>query len=1446
MPARPDLRIRRLVLAVGLVASTILVLMPAGAVSRSESFGRSGFQGEGVAVMQSVTVPARVGRVQAVPGSKGAEVWAIGLSDANLEGWDRRSPGGQTVFLRYLRGAGWDLMGPPRDTSGEPFNPTLYSFSIAPGGEGWAVGADAVMLRKAAGSTTWVEVPAAEEEAGRGTEDPAQLDSVSLTDDGGLVGFAAGVTGGSGPNRGTTILKYLNGRWSRQPAAEFAVDGSPELISVSTVSREVAWAITGSASRDLRVYRRDENGWHPANPDPDPQYPVFGGPHVPTARMRNGGFNAAAFGGTVAADASGAWVGGQMFPSDVRYPSGDDTAGDRSRPFVLRFSADGSRVTSYCPDQYSVNQRTNDFDSTVVCDRPFPLALYDVTSISLLPNGEAFAGGLGLFHFRDGGWSREPDASGYLISTSFSSPTEGWVATTGNFYGAGGAVGSSENTVGHWTSQPSRARVAMWPQPQLRPLQAVAIQPGGSNAIAVGTEGAVLGYVPDVGWDTQIRVSLGDLHAVAWASGSSAWAAGEHGVLQHFDGKGWKLAPESEKATTNSLFGVAFASANDGVAVGAQGTLLRFDGRSWRTDPASGKLTRERLLAVAAGGGRVVAVGSRGTLLERVDGAWRAHPEVAERLKVAGLDPPSLNAAAVLPDATVIAGGQRSSLVIRRPGGEFEKFERPLQGNILALAATQAEGRLRIYASLDPDSNADASKFKGERMYSTRSVLVAFDGRRWQDLSLSRLRTIYGSTDSSRYVDPVYYLALDSSGSGWGVGGIPASQPDDEHPGRVLGTSAVYRFDLASDPEPPFARADVSFASGGVNFAFLAETWCERGICSMTMGTGTQADEVPLQAQREINLAARLPNGPRFLMFGGNGRKIGLPEELAELRGFLEKFSLPVYGAVGNRDLLGGLTDVSLNNVISGGDSLARSLGAGERVPGPTPEMWKREFVRMPAPWGSGPRPQGVGEPSIPGAVDPDPSLARTHYAFDYKAPGRKPFRIVVIDSSTRSYGKASDQNPPNEDQRVWVPNVLKTAFLGGTPTIVVMNQPTIVPDRTPQINWTADRGGFEGDVSTNAVSAVLTGGPRWNIAQGLPADLPVVPLYIMGGGGAPLGYEKATAAAQEPTKLPTDGYYNAWFLVNIDPSKPSPLNLPGQALVTVRPFPVLDYVSIHAVDGRSQSAGNVLSFSALARGVTGGVSDPEQSKTTYFQLGSFALPVCGDSGQGNGSCAARDALRPPYRFYSENPEIADFVAPDLARGVKVPLRDANRRIVREIGGTHGLLCTFKLGSTYINVESGFQRARMRITVAPGFGPCVDEPQLAPAIPPIIAPAGPLARPAFFRHPPPPLDVTGFLLPPAPGPIPAPAPPASAAGARKEEEEYQHESEGQKGEGEEAQEFRAIAPERRGGFDPMMAWLLVGSTSLLAIMLAMVASASRQRAIRAIPVQGGHLHRIRW
>lgn len=1380
-------------LAVCVTLASLVIEMAASAAGpfdRYQPFSRSGLSGSGGVVMQSITLPARIARVAVVPGSGGGEVWALGASSAGLEGWSR-APQGQVVFLRYTPATGWVLVGPPVDRSGRPINPTLSDMAFSATGEGWAVGSGGTLLRRAPGSSRWELDPAS------GQVTTELLQSVSLRVAGGrTVGYSVG--------KQSAILRYDGAGWIlEEPSTEMLADGRPGFIGVAAVSEDEAWVVSDESSNALRIYRRLDGSWRKVTTGET----IFDGPFP--ALGPNGAVNRAARGSSIAAAGTTVWVGGAMVPSDLVSEIDRPEAADSSRPFVLRIHS--GRITSYCPDQYRLRQEQGGGvapDTTALCDRPFPTAAFDIPSISPVSDDEAFAGGLGLFHFKGDGWFREPDSNGYLISVSMASSTEGWVATTGNTYFRGNAIRPESPLVGHWTARPESPSVARWPQTQRRILESVAISPDGSAAAAVGQYGTRILYSGRLGWDDRPPALLENLHAVAWP-GDRPWAVGQRGVILSYPGKIWAEHPDSRTATRRSLFGLAFRSATDGVAVGSGGVILRFDGARWRPDPQSSKVTDQALYAITSTRDGYVAVGQYGTVIEQRGGSWFKRAEVASILERPNLrDLPHLYAATTLPSGNVVIGGGRSALLAAAPGEAFRPMEPPLEGTVLALASGRApDGRERLLASVSQDTR----KFDGDGIGVMRGTLLALDSGAWKDISFNRRVTISTVSDSSSFDDPVLGITTRDGLTGWAAGGTPAGILSSEFHLRSQEMGSVYRLELKGDPTPPFTGARLRFPDG-VAFAVFGESWCGRGLCGAAAGTGTMADLVALQIRDEINRAAKFPYGPRFVLFTGNMRSTGIPEELAEFHQYLRGFKIPVFAAVGNRDLFAGLAPSVVGG--AGGSSLVSTGNSGSN------DYWKESFADMPRPWGEGPAPDGI-RPVVGLSQQAIPDLARTHYAFDVLEAGQPVLRVIVIDSSTRSYGDPKEQNPP-EPQATWFENVAKEGRLKGIPMVVAMNQPTVIPDTVQFSNWTGqgsvDQSAFEGAAAAYGVTAVFAGGLRMNTTDSLPYPRGgIVPIYFVGGGGAPLGFESDVTP---PTKLPTDGFYHGWHLVTIDPD-PDERNLLGQAPHSLMTFPTLDSLAMHSFDGESVAAGNVMRFSALGRGLPGGWSDLEQAKATHIYMGHNSLIRCPHFGQGDVACQSRNAIQPGYRFYSEDPTIAAFVLPDFGRAGRAPRLDPfTGAMLLDREGRFGLLCTFKAGTVGINVESGFLRKRMLITVGPGDGPCVDRPVIAPPEPPPV-PEIPEVVPQpvrLFPKPPPLIEPLAVILPPAPGPIAVPAPPPSIAGARKEEKEYQHESEAPREErGEETAKFQVlVSPERRGAFDPVLG-LLAGSAALMVI-----------------------------
>lgn len=1370
-------------MAVSVLAVALLAMPVAGAAQRDGAFRRTSLDGSGRATMQTETVPARIARVVVRPGSGGREVWAVGTATARNYGVDSRV--GQVVFLRFTPDTGWVVTGPPVDERGKPIETLLGAFALTASGEGWAVGDEGEILHKAAGSNRWVRHRQSR------VLTTQSLQSISLAADG--TGYAVGF--------GPTALRLANGAWSVDAVPADMAAQTSELTAVAALPGGEAWTvatgqISGVDSTNLLVYRRLGGAWSRVTTGAA----MF---DSPPARSADGaGLNRAAEAGAIATDGTTVWVGGKMHPRSASSPEGDPAPGDTSRPFVLRFDIEGADWTSYCPDLYA--ERTAGVDLTRMCDQPFPTAAYHIASLQIV-DGHVFAGGLGLFHFDGKGWFREPNTNGYLISISFSGVRDGWVASSGRSLGAGGLIRSDATTIGHFTAAPRPPAIARWAQPQKEMLMGIAGAPDGSGrAIAVGLVGSGI-YNGGSAWDSINPAMFYDLFAVGWPRGGDPWAVGQRGTMLRLSGNEWQVV---DGPVTDTLFAIAFRSAGEGIAVGAGGTIVAFDGAGWRDVTPKG-LDKDLYTVVALPDGWLAA-GRDGTIVEGRPGAWRVRTEARPMLLRAGTpNAPSLYAAAVRGDGSIVIGGQDSALLLRAPGGALTHFPQPVEGTVVALASSGDA----LLASLSPN----AEKFRGERPAAQRGTVMAYRDGRWADVGLSRRVTLLrDEVDTSSFDDPIYALTAAPDGTGWGAGGSPADLKDEtEGHFRSVATSAIYRVDLDGDPVQPASRTTLTTSAAGVPFAVFGETWCGKGFCTASMGTGVMADMVALQIRDEINQAAALPNGPRFVLFTGNMRRYGVPEELQQFRKFLDGFTIPVYAAPGNLDLFGG---------IDTGLSVGVSASSG------TNDYWKSVFADMPAPWGEGAAPPGIAPvPPLPTEVV-QPGLARTHYAFDVVEGGRKVLRVAVVDSSTRSYGQPADQNPQS-NQGDWLKAVLtEAADLLNIPSIVMMNQPTVLPSEAQIPNWTLqpqDKEDFESTVTLRRVSAVITGGVRMNARDTLKAT---VPLLIAGGGGAPLGRDSSVesgATLAPPTKLPTDGYYHGWTLATLDPDV-GKRNLLGLSPVDTQTFPTIESIALHSYRGQTLPAGQTTNVTAFARGLSGGFSDPEQAKASTMSYGNTLIERCVNRGQGYGNCLSLQAMQPGVRFYSEQPDIADFVSRSPLNN-DAPRRDQGK-IVFDPTGSEGLLCAFKPGIANINVVSGFYRSRVSLRVTGGEGTCIDgkiiepPPPPPPVIDPIPQPQ-PVKKPEFFFRA---LNApeTAVVIPPPPAPVIAPAPPGAPGVGRKEEHEVQTETEGH-GEN----EFTAVRmPRRQRALDPVeQSWPLLGAVTLAALLAATATSAVRRR-----------------
>jgi hypothetical protein len=1339
-------RVRRPSLLLGLTAlAALLVSAASGAPGTGPITTQAGtplrLANQDQPVMQVITAPARVTRVAVVPGSAQHEAWGVGFTRSPGAGFERFNSN-QTVFLRYTPATGWVVIGAPKRSDGSVTNPIVNAIALAPNGEGWAATRSGQFFHRLPASNEWIL------DAAASALTTNAIDSISLGQDGqGVYGFASGA--------GLTFLALTGTAWATDGGSGGRVPlGSvPEMVAVAAVNRSAAWAVSGTNSSSLQIYQRTgPQLWTRVLTGDN----VFDAPPALAGSAQSQTINQSAHGNGVAVADGVVWVSGALSPVNAAQP----LANDRTQPFVLRLvpGATTPQVVSYCPRLYQLS--TSGATSTVdVCDEPFPSANGDdLPVLQAFHDGSVLAGGLGLYRFESGGshghWVRQPNDAGYLVSGSFESPTEGWVNSDGVTHpGSRGGFDANTTALGHWTRQPEASALRRWPQAGRQAYEAVAIDPGNpAVALAVGQAGAVARQEPGIGWDVMSPASAAALHAIAWPAHGRAWAVGGSGTIVSYDGTRWSADPASGSVTKKSLYGLAFRSPADGFAVGAGGTILHYDGKAWSADPASGKVTTKRLNGMTVAGADVVAVGEKATVLTNTAGAWKAVTGFENALKIdTDNHLPNLISAAGLPDGSAYLGGSEGTLLERAPSGTVTPARWPLlEGDIHTLAATKSGGQTQLVALVGTKTN----RLGTDELTEPYGWVMVGTPAGWRDVRLDRARSLFPTTDTAVLRDPAYGLALDPTGrTGWVVGGQAAVYSDEDGHTRFAPTSSVWRFDLGRHPQAAPAEAAVNSipVPAGTSFAFLGGSACGGASCSALLGAASRGDAVLADAmqaiRREVDAGV-----VKFVGYGGNARVNGLPDELSPLRGLYDDVGVPVYSALGDRDLFGTAISgpTTQNGVVTSNGYVLQT------------------FADRPAPWGGGSLPKGFRAVSASSGA---PGQAHTHYAVDYMPAGKALVRLVVLDTS---YGSltASDpfQNPAGETQLAWLQTMLADALVQGVPSIVMLNSPIVLPADSSSV----DTPSLTTALTVGGASGVLASHTGVNQIINSPSDAaPVFPIGISGTAGS------ALANAFQPTQ---GGYY-AWMLVTVESAK---ANLTGKAPVSIQTIPVLESLALHPKDGRTVGAGSVLHFDALGRAPDVGGSNSDggavlvaEGNATYL---SFPFPrQCGALEQPSpANCRPANTAVPQYRFVSEDANVGQFVAEDPAHPGQPLIVDGH-----PVADEHsGLFCAVNPGTTSVRVESGLVASRLPVTVGGGGGPC-RVGIAAPPPPPVLAPVhldepapGTIVHDPVHTTPPKPRITGGAAVGVAVPPLPSAslATPGGGAGQREEEREAAHEN----------------------------------------------------------------------
>ncbi len=926
---------------------------------------------------------------------------------------------------------------------------------------------------------------------------------------------------------------------------------------------------------------------------------------------------------------------------------------------------------------------------------------------------------------------------GATYGAALSGPEEGW-------------LGSSKGPF-RLTHEAIASSLAPWPVPFRRPLLAIAASPSaesgafGAEALAVGELGQVARYVPGEGWEAEPLLegsgarATPRLRAVAWPKPGFAYAVGDNGAmwLRRASTGLWEPDPGAPpNLIRNNFTSIAFQPGEPerGYAVGKQGLLLGF-GREWTQETLPEGVNPEvNFTSVSFAGNEAMAAFNfpvlsengleyTGGLLVNEGRGWRVEPEVSEGLRPAKGAPWLVSG---LPDGGAVVAYSNGAVVEREgTGATWHPAPGPRPGeHPVALAAFREFGQVRAAISvgrelgaMDTDrEQAEAQPPAGQPPLLTPPYGLAAEGYLLRQTATGwRAEEHEGSAspgkglDLPREPDPIFGLLVNPSGTeGWAVGGFTGAGFIQS--GEALQTASVWRYGAAAAPPVNFRSAPVLPTAGTANFAIGGNAQCA-SPCADLEG-GSIGPEV--WSATAIEHAPPVPGTRAFLYTGA-----GVAPEASSSIGTL---------AFGREE-----------------EAYGRRLGGGAAplpvfaAPAESDRFGKKEplvaFTEGFASFG-----EPLGRAAAPVGVEPiqRPGPEQAYYSFDSVGSGGI-VRVVVLDYSQPELG---------EEQRCWLARELAAAGQAENPAIVLGNRdltghahnsaadaalvaPILVTGAAPECEV---QGG-------NGASAYFFDLPEENRAFQLSAGGLTIPAY----GSGTLGYVNPKLAG-------TTEFAGASGFLLASVGRPNPAD--NVAQVSVRLIPNISELAMEAADGTLLRRSHQALFRALARRPRAGLRCGGGGGSCESGAPDPYVPIPAEC-QGS-SCGT--VIFPEYRFYSSNPDIADFVESDpAARNPRNVLLGSNGKPIPD--SSSGLLCAFNAGTTTVTIETGGYAYSENVTVQAGTvqQPCGTVPLKNPPAPiPAVAtpplPPSPTPNPHFTTP-------TGTLPPPpAPTPVPTPAP----------------------------------------------------------------------------------------
>jgi len=1297
------------------------------------------------------------------------------------------NPDPQLAFLRYADATGWQVYETPVDEAGKPFRGMLdnpLSARMTPRAGGLLVGRDTrapaddqvtVLLRDpGARFRVLGDPPPGVLEPASGAEPAETLAGDRGT---GAVAVAAyeealGKTGAFfapiGRQVQDAVIAWNGLTWTREPVCLPPADppapapaGSPcpsaaapaasfGIVALAATSAANAWMLAQpdpALGRGLVLYQRRVVAGQPRWEERSLGLPLFAARETAAEGVTDlGPLHGSADPLTVTD--KGVWLDGSL------------KQGDREHDFTVYFdpAAQGGRITgSWCDAAAKTRER--------LCDEGLGVDLSSQTGYRSF----AWSGGgrgtrvitnplevggddqtnRGTYLVFDGArFQRRPGAGGnQRRSAAFSSVGEGWLQ------------GPTHVTTGE---RPSK--LARWPVALRSPLTDVAPrpdQPRGalpSQAVAVGQQGAVARYLPGTGWTREFlltssgTVAKPTLRGVAWPEADRAYAVGDLGAmwLWRADTGLWERDPATPIGFEGNLQDVAFDPGNPerGYAVGKSGVLLRYD-KTWTQEALPAGFEGANFTQVAFAGSQALAVAG-GAVLVNDGSGWRVDDGVSELLAPFAAAGPLLFSVSGLPDGGAVVAGR--NIVLERDGhGSAWRFsDQPLlDSTVIAAGAFRDGARVRavvsvvprlLYPGIDeippPDPNVPPPIIPPFGLPGDGYVLRE-TAEGWHD---EQLTAFSGSgTDRPIKSDPILSFDLDDGGEGWAVGGWSgdADSAGRGNSGRGgqgkadrarVQTGGIYRYSTGGAPAGPGAAsaAPIPLQSTPARFAVAGHAACEQP-CADLADQELAPDRTLSAVLGNVAELAGRPSGPRFLAYTGGrlppGQRPAPEREAARYASLLgSRPQLPVYPAASAGDASGGTVD-----------------------------PFRRAFAGFNAPFGQGAPPAGVSLEGIPGGA-PGPG-ARTHYAFDSTGTGGT-VRMIVIDNSGGSLAGSDAYQNPAEPQRPWLERVLADAKEKGI-AAVVMGSRDLNTRFRPRLNAASDGDEVAKLLVDGGASAYFFERTEEQRTYRIPAGgAQTIPAY----GTGTLGYRSPSSNLPNADK-PDAIFGDTGFLVaEVDTANRD--GATNRAPVAVRLIPVVEDVSLQAVDGTLLRRSRVALFQGLGRrpiagdrwGRSGGADPQPPGGDPYI---AFPPALCLLA-----TCGTR--ITPEYRFTSSRPFIGDFVKVDpTTTNLRKPLLGSDDKVTTD--SSSGLFCAFNPGTTTVTIEAGGLSYSQKVTVLGGSvqRPCgtrvIPAEEFAPATASVQPPPPPAPAPAPISSPPP----TVAPPPPPPPPPAGPAPPVN-------------------------------------------------------------------------------------